>query len=63
MLRSPDSIGKRWGARFAPTVLFFDTNGKELAERLRGVAVPDFYGAYLEDRLESSARALAKRVS
>ena len=63
VLRSPDTIGKRWDARFAPTVLFFDTNGKELAERLRGVAVPDFYGAYLEGRLESSARALAKRVS
>lgn len=61
--RSPDAIGTRWGARFAPTVLFFDVNGKELAERLKGVAVPDFYGAYLDERLETSARVLIKRAS
>jgi thioredoxin-related protein len=40
-----------WKARFAPTVLFLGPQGQELAERLVGVAVPDFYGAYLEARL------------
>lgn len=40
-----------WKARFAPTVLFFGPMGQELAERLVGVAVPDFYGEYLEARL------------
>jgi thioredoxin-related protein len=45
-----------WKARFAPTVLFFGPRGQELAERLVGVAVPDFYGEYLEARL-TEARA------
>lgn len=45
-----------WKARFAPTVLFFGPQGQELAERLVGVAVPDFYGEYLEARL-AEARA------
>jgi thioredoxin-related protein len=45
-----------WKARFAPTVLFFGPLGQELAERLVGVAVPDFYGEYLEARL-TEARA------
>lgn len=45
-----------WKARFAPTVLFFGPMGQELAERLVGVAVPDFYGEYLEARL-TEARA------
>jgi thioredoxin-related protein len=40
-----------WKARFAPTVLFLGPQGQELAERLVGVAVPDFYGEYLEARL------------
>ena len=45
-----------WKARFAPTVLFLGAQGQELAERLVGVAVPDFYGEYLEARL-AEARA------
>jgi len=48
-----------WKARFAPTVLFFGPQGQELAERLVGVAVPDFYGEYLEARL-TGARAKLK---
>ena len=47
-----------WKATFTPTVLFFGPSGEELAERLVGVAVPDFYGAYLEDRLSTARKAL-----
>ena len=48
----------QWGAKFAPTVMFFDARGHELAERLVGVAVPDFYGEYLEARLEEARKRL-----
>lgn len=48
-----------WKARFAPTVMFFGPMGQELSERLVGVAVPDFYGEYLEARL-TEARAKLK---
>ena len=47
-----------WKARFAPTVLFFGPQGQELAERLVGVAVPDFYGEYLEARLAEARSKL-----
>jgi hypothetical protein len=40
-----------WGVRVAPTVLFFGRGGVEVAERLTGGYIPDFYGAYLDDRL------------
>jgi thioredoxin-related protein len=49
-----------WKAKFAPTVLFFGPDGEELAERLVGVAVPDFYGEYLEARLTEARRKLRK---
>jgi thioredoxin-related protein len=49
----------QWKATFTPTVLFFGNRGQELAERLVGVAVPDFYGAYLEERLATARKALA----
>ena len=49
---------KAWKASFTPTVLFFGSQGEELAERLVGIAVPDFYGAYLEQRLATARKAL-----
>ncbi len=47
-----------WKASFTPTVLFLGSQGQELAERLVGIAVPDFYGAYLEQRLATARRVL-----
>ena len=49
---------KAWKATFTPTVLFIGSQGQEVAERLVGIAVPDFYGAYLEQRLVTARRAL-----
>jgi len=49
---------KVWKATFTPTVLFLGSQGQELAERLVGIAVPDFYGAYLEQRLTAARKAL-----
>ena len=45
-------------ATFTPTVLFLGPQGQSLAEPLVGAAVPDFYGAYLEERLEIARTAL-----
>ncbi len=43
-----------WKARVAPTVLFLGANGRELAPRLEGVGIPDFYGAYLDERVATA---------
>ena len=52
-----EQLIRSWGVRVAPTVLFFGPGGVEVAERLTGGYIPDFYGAYLDDRL---ARARTK---
>jgi thiol-disulfide isomerase/thioredoxin len=57
---SPAQLAASLGIRLAPTLAFFGANG-ELAERLVGYSSPDFYGAYLEQRLEQ-ALATAKRT-
>jgi thioredoxin-related protein len=44
---------RQWGIKVAPTVLFFGKGGTEVAERLEG-ASPDFYGAYLTQRLDAA---------
>lgn len=57
-ITTPSEQIKAWNARFAPTVLFFGPKGDELAERLVGVAVADFYGEYLEQRLRQARARL-----
>lgn len=52
-------LARRWKATFTPTVLFFDARGQEAAPRLVGVAVPDFYGAYLQDALAHARKNLS----
>ncbi|MEO7056651.1 MAG: thioredoxin fold domain-containing protein [Caldimonas sp.] len=43
------------GARFAPTVMFFDAHGRSLAEPIVGLS-KEFFGAYLEQRLRAATK-------
>lgn len=56
--QTQDGLVREWGVRIAPTVLFFGAGGREVAQRLTGAYLPDFYGAYLDDRLAQARRAL-----
>lgn len=53
-----DELIRGWGIKVAPTVLFFGRGGLEIAERLVGGYIPDFYGAYLDERLLQARAAL-----
>jgi len=53
-----DKLLRAWGLKVWPTVLFFGRGGKEVAERLVGASIPDFYGAYLDERLRTASRSL-----
>lgn len=57
-MTTPAEQAKAWKARFALTVLFLCAKGEDLAERLVGVAVPDFYGEYLDARLQQARARL-----
>lgn len=59
---TPAAVAKAFRASFTPTVLFLGPDGRELAERLLGTA-PDFYGAYLDQRLDAARQALSKAVA
>ena len=50
--------GKLKVSRF-PTVMLFGPDGRLLAEPLVGFAIADFYGAYLDERIDSAAAKLA----
>ena len=53
-----DELVRSWRIKVAPTVLFFGRGGVEVAERLVGGYIPDFYGAYLDERLRLARAAL-----
>lgn len=52
-------VVRELGVRLAPTVLFLGNAGAEAAQRLSGIASPDFYGAYLRERVDSANRSVA----
>lgn len=56
--RTHDELIRSWGIKVAPTVLFFGPRGAEIAERMVGGYIPDFYGAYLDERLRLAQAAL-----
>ena len=53
-----DQLIKQWRISIAPTLLFFGPGGKEVAERMEGGYLPDFYGPYLDERLIKGRQAL-----
>lgn len=55
-----DELIRSWGVKVAPTVLFFGRGGLEIAERLTGGYIPDFYGAYLDERLQLANVAMRR---
>ncbi len=56
--RTPRALAKGWGVTRAPTLLFLDGQGRELAERLVGLPLIDFYQAYLDERLQHARQQL-----
>jgi thioredoxin-related protein len=45
------------GIKLTPTIKLFDAEGRELAEPLIGLTTPDYYGGFLDQRID---QALAK---
>ncbi|TFZ05062.1 hypothetical protein EZ242_00975 [Ramlibacter rhizophilus] len=58
VLRTHGEMVRAWQVRSAPTLLFFGREAREVAPRLVGAST-DFYGAYLEQRIEQARRAVA----
>lgn len=48
----------RHKASLTPTLVFLNAEGEEVAERLLGYNSPDFYGAYLENAIDTASRMI-----
>ena len=49
---------KPYKADLTPTVLFLDSEGRELSERIIGLPTPDYYLFYLEQAIDHAWQAL-----
>ncbi len=61
---SAGALAHRYRASFAPTVVFLDHRGREIAKRLIGITTRDFYGGFLDEAIDQSlqrVRSLALR--
>jgi thioredoxin-related protein len=52
------ALARRYGVKLLPTVLLLGPAGEPLAEPLVGYNGPDFYGAYLDERIDAAMRRL-----
>ena len=57
-LTTHDQLTRAWKVSITPTLLFFGPGGKEVADRMEGAYLPDFYGPYLEERIAQGRKAL-----
>lgn len=57
-LTTHDRLTRAWKVSITPTLLFFGPGGKEVADRMEGAYLPDFYGPYLEERIAQGRQAL-----
>ncbi len=57
-LTTHDQLTRAWKVSITPTLLFFGPGGKEVADRMEGAYLPDFYGPYLEERIAQGRQAL-----
>jgi thioredoxin-related protein len=57
-LTTHDQLTRLWKVSITPTLLFFGPGGKEVATRMEGAYLPDFYGPYLDERLATGRKAL-----
>lgn len=51
-------LAQRYRALLAPTLIFIDSQGRQLVERMVGVTTPDFYGGYLDQAINQAYEKL-----
>ncbi len=53
-----EQLASRYKVYVTPTLLFVDSHGREIAERMVGVTTLEFYGGYLDIALDASRDTL-----
>ncbi len=57
-LLDTDRFAARYGVSLTPTLVFLNSDGIELSEKLVGIWSEDFYGAYIDKRIDQAEASL-----
>lgn len=60
---SQQAFSRRYKVFLTPTVLFLGPDGSEVAPRMTGIPMIEFYGHYLAQSIEQARSNLAKKVT
>ena len=55
---STDEFASRYNVSLTPTLLFLNADGVEMSEKLIGIWSEDFYGAYIDNRIDEARERL-----
>ncbi len=55
---SPKQLGKTYQISITPTLVFINSQGKEVAEAIKGYNGSEFFGAYLENAIAQAQQAV-----
>jgi hypothetical protein len=53
-----DQFATRYGVSMTPTLLFLNPDGVEIGERLVGIWSEDFYGYFIDNRIDAARESL-----
>jgi len=51
---SASEFASKYGVIVTPTLIFLDQNGQEVSDKLVGIWSVDYYGAYIDQRIDSA---------
>jgi len=53
-----DNFTEHYNVGFTPTVIFLDSNGKELTQQIIGITTVHYYGGFIDDNIDLSLQKL-----
>ena len=56
--KSTSEFASRYGVSLTPTLIFIDGDGVELSEKLVGIWSEDFFGGFIDDRIDEARKKL-----
>jgi len=56
---STSEFASRYDVSLTPTLIFLDSNGNEMSDKLVGIWSEDFYGGFIDERIDEARQRLA----